>query len=215
MAETLVKHGAKILGVGLYGTTAIGMDGPYSDLDMTFITQVDLGHESTVTTRERLLLNLDYQTWDESVAEAKDPELAGTWADFLVLYDPPGLFPALRGMADELTDEDYARAFRRKVSDEVATNLGRIRNAVVHADRASFLWACQAYSEAACRAICLRNRRYVTGRARLREMTKRFPVVPTHYSSLIDTISGAHPATDQEVYDATEALWIGIAELGW
>jgi hypothetical protein len=212
-AEAIAKHGADILAAGIYGTTAIGLDGPFSDLDMTFITRRDLGHESDVAMREGLLLNLDYQTWEESVAEARDPELAGTWADFAVLHDPDGLFPALRAMADALTGEDYARAFDRKVADDVATNLGKIRNAVVAADRASFLWACQAYSEAVCRAISLRNRRYVTGRARLREMTKRMPVVPPDYSSLIDTVSGVRPATDQEVYDATEALWSGIGDL--
>ena len=213
MAEAMAKDGADILAVGIYGTTAIGCDGPYSDLDMTFITRTDLGQESAVTTRDGLLLNLDYQTWDESVEEARDPELAGTWADFLVLYDPDGLLPALRAMAEALTDDDYAQAFARKIADDVAANLGKIRNAVVVADRASFAWACQAYSEAVCRAISLRNRRYVTGRSRLREMTKRMPVVPPDYASLIDTVSGDSAATDQEIYDAAEALWTGIGGL--
>ncbi len=213
MAEALGKHGSEILGVGVYGTTAVGLDGPYSDLDMTFITRADLGRESAVIARGGLLLNLDYQTWEESVAEAKDPELAGTWADFLVLYDSGGLFPALRGMAEALTDEDYARAFARKVAGDVATALGKIRNAVVAVDRASFLWACQSYAEAVCRALCLRNRRYVTGLARLREATKRLPVVPGGFAALIDAVSGARPATDQETYDAAEALWASIHDL--
>jgi kanamycin nucleotidyltransferase len=213
MAEALGKHGAKILGVGIYGTTAVGLDGPYSDLDMTFITRTDLGHESAVIARDGLLLNLDHQTWDESVAEATDPELAGTWADFPVLYDSGGLFPTLRGMADALTDEDHARAFARKVAGDVATVLGKIRNAVVAADRASFLWACQAYVDAVCGALCLRSRRYVTGRARLREETKRLSVVPGSFAALIDAVSGARPATDQEAYDAAEALWECIQDL--
>ena len=90
MSDAIVRHGSAILGVGIYGTTAIGLDGPYSDLDMTFITRIDIDHESKVTTLDGLLLNLDYQTWDESVAEAKNSELAGAWHDFLVLYDPEG-----------------------------------------------------------------------------------------------------------------------------
>ena len=96
MADALNRRGTAIRAVGIYGTTAIGLDGPYSDLDMTFITRSDISEESQVTTQDGLLLNLDYQTWEHSVAEAKDPELAGTWADFLVLYDPEGTFPALR-----------------------------------------------------------------------------------------------------------------------
>jgi kanamycin nucleotidyltransferase len=213
MADALIQHGTAILAVGIYGTTAIGLDGPYSDLDVTFITRIDIGHESAATTQDGLILNRDYQTWDESFAEAKDPELAGTWADFLVLHDPDGLFPALRAIADALTYEDYARAFARKVADNVATTLGKIQNAVVAADRAFFLWSCQAYSAAVCRAICLRNRQYVTGLARLREMAKRMPVVPDGFATLIDTVSGAHAATDQEAYDAAEVLWTRIQDL--
>jgi kanamycin nucleotidyltransferase len=213
MADGMNRHGPEILGVGIYGTTAIGLDGPYSDLDMTFITRVDIGHESVVFAQDGLLLNLDYQTWAESVAEARDPELAGTWADFLVLYDPDRLFSALRAIAASLPDEEYARAFANKVADDVATALGKIRNAVVAEDRASFLWACQSYSEAVCRAISLRNRRYVTGRARLCEMVKQMPVVPNGFTTLIDTVSGIIQSTDQGAYDAAEVLWAEIQVL--
>ena len=62
-----------------------------------------------------------YQTWEESVEEAEeDPELAGTWADFLVLHDPEGLFPKLCAIAERLSEADYRRAFERKVDDDVA-----------------------------------------------------------------------------------------------
>ena len=70
--------------------------------------------------------------------------------------------------------------------------------------------ASQSFSEAICRAIFLRNRRYITGRARLREMDKQLPLVPDGFGRLIDTISGAYPASDQDVYDADETLWARI-----
>jgi kanamycin nucleotidyltransferase len=213
MQGAIAKHGAVILCVGVYGTTAIGLDGPYSDLDITLITGIDIGHESAISTRDGLLLNVDYQTWDESVKEANDPLLAGTWADFLVLYDPDNMVPALQAIANAVTEEEYMRAFSEKISDDVASAINKIRNAVLAGDRAYFLWACQIYSEAVCRAICLRNRRYVTGRARLREMTKQMPIVPDGFDTLIDAVSGAQPATDQEVYDAAEVLWAGIGSI--
>jgi hypothetical protein len=112
----------------------------------------------------------------------------------------------LQAIAEGLADEDYAKAFTKMVADEVATALGEIRNAVVASDRAHFLFACRTYSEALCRAICLLNRRYVSGRARLREMTKQMPVLPNGFATLIDAVSGAALAPDQEAYDAAEAL---------
>ncbi len=51
MANAMIRHGTAILGVGIYGTTAVGLDGPYSDLDMTFITRIDIGHKSKVRFR--------------------------------------------------------------------------------------------------------------------------------------------------------------------
>jgi hypothetical protein len=210
MTEAMAKHGSMLLAVGIYGTTAIGLDVPFSDLDMTFMTRADLGYESTVIVREGLLLNLDYQTWDESVAEARVPELAETWTDLLELRDPDDLFPRLRAIADSLTDEDYFKAFTRKVADDVATILGKIRNAVAFSDRAGFLSACQAYSEAVCRAICLRNRHYVTGQARLREATKQLAILPAGFAALIDNVSGVYLTTGQQAYDAAEQHWARI-----
>jgi hypothetical protein len=60
MEAAVIRHGAAILGVGIDGTTAIGLDGPYSDLDMTVITRINIGQESAVTTGDGFLVNLDY-----------------------------------------------------------------------------------------------------------------------------------------------------------
>jgi hypothetical protein len=50
---------------------------------------------------------------------------------------------------------------------------------------ASFGWACAVYAEAVCRALCQLNRRYITGLARLRKMTKQMSLVPDNFANLI------------------------------
>jgi predicted nucleotidyltransferase len=84
----LEEHDAAVAAIVIFGTTAIGLDGPYSDLDVTVVTQSDLGHHSQCYLYDRLQINLDYQNIEESLAEASEPHMRGCWITYLPLYDP-------------------------------------------------------------------------------------------------------------------------------
>jgi hypothetical protein len=47
----------------------------------------------------------------------------------------------------------------------------------------------------------------VTGMARLRNETEKLPLLPSDFARLIDVVSGATSATDQQITDADESLW--------
>ncbi len=56
----------------------------------------------------------------------------------------------------------------------------------------------------------LNDKTYVTGSARLFRETMKLKILPPNFIPLIEIVSGARPASDQEIYDAAEDLWAGM-----
>ena len=74
----LRAHGGKIAAVGIAGSTAVHRDRPYSDLDMTILTNEDLGSNTKCYCLNGMSVVLDYQSISESIAsEASVPGSGG------------------------------------------------------------------------------------------------------------------------------------------
>lgn len=214
VALILEEHGDTVAAIVVFGTTAIGLDGPYSDLDMTVVTRRDIGGHSKCYPCNGLQINLDYQTVEESFEEAREPHAGGCWVTCLPLYDPTGIVARFRKAFEGITISECDQAFMAAMRDGLATSIGKIRNAVVSQDRAAFLNALQDFSECVCRALCIINGNHdITGTTRLRDETKTLAWLPVGFSEQIDQVTGATPVTEQEMYEAAEDLWAGMVEI--
>jgi kanamycin nucleotidyltransferase len=214
-SRVVAQHGEAVAAITIYGTTSIGVDGPYSDLDMTIVTYPDIGHETKCYTHAGLTINLDYQTVEESMEEARDPNEGGPWMTVQVLYDPHGVIEQFRQTWRSLSRNDCRQQFVRYMRDHLVTNIGKIRNAAIAGDRAMFINAACGMAHDTCRALCMLNdKTYVTGSgARLFRETMKLKILPENFIQLIEIVSGAWPASDQEIYDAAEDLWAGMQRL--
>jgi hypothetical protein len=210
-ARVLDRHGEAVVAIALVGSAATGADGPYSDLDVTVMTREDVGDQSKCYPLEGLQINLDYQTVEESFAEAREPHGGGCWLACVPLYDPAGLTRELASAHRAVGPEACREAFLRLVRDDLSTLVGKARNAALAGDRASFLAALCAFGRAACRALCVLNgNRSATGEAGLIALAKSLAILPPRFGELIDVISGAVPSCDQAMYDSLEEAWAGI-----
>ena len=213
-SRIVAHHGPAVAAIAIYGTTSIGADGPYSDLDMTVVTYPDIGQETKCYTCDGLTINLDYQTIEESMEEARDPNEGGPWMTVQVLYDPQGTIEQFRQTWRALTADDCRKQFVRYMRDLLITGIGKIRNAAIAGDRATMLHAAYGLAHDSCRALCMLNdKTYVTGSASLFRETRKLKLLPASFVQLIDVVSGAAPASDQEIYDAAESLWAGMRRL--
>jgi hypothetical protein len=209
--QILARHGDRVAAIVLFGFTAVGGDGPYSDLDMAVVTHEDLGAHSKCYPCRGLQINLDYQTVEESFEEAREPHTGGCWPTCIPLYDPAGLTRQFAAAYQALGPRECQEAFLRVIRDDLSVVIGKIRNSVVAADRASFLHALCAFSQAACRGLCMVNgNRAVAANARLIAEARSLPVLPPRFAELIDVISGVVAVSDQTLYDSVEELWAGV-----
>jgi kanamycin nucleotidyltransferase len=219
LAATIVdsvkrKHGKKIAAIGIYGTTAVSCDLPYSDLDMTIVTYEDIDSETKCYSFCGMPIQLDYQTVQDSMeTESSVPGEGGCWDSFLVLYDPDGVVGKLRERYHALTDADYAMEFRRRMADHILTYVGKARNAVLGGDRSHLVGSAYQLGIEVCRALGILNRTYITGAMNLVESTKAMEKVPSGFQTLIDVVMGNAAAADQQIYDACEDLWRGMVAL--
>lgn len=208
------KHGNAIAAIGIYGSTAVSCDLPYSDLDMTIVTYEDLDAETKCYSYCGIPVQLDYQTVQDSMEqESSVPGEGGCWDSFLVLYDPDNVVGKLRERYRALTDPDYATEFRKRMSDGILTYIGKVRNAVLRADRSHLVGSAYQFGVEVCRAVGVLNRAYVTGATNLVESTKAMRLVPRGFRTLIDLAIGNTAASDQQIYDACEDLWEGMMAL--
>ena len=210
----LDKHGDTVVAIVVFGTTAIEQDGPYSDLDMTVVTYDDIGGHSKSYSFNGLQINLDYQTIEESLEEAREPHAGGCWVRCLSLYDPNNMVAQFREVFEDVTRDECGQAFVGIMQDDLATDIGKIRNAIIAQDRAMLIKTLQHFGEQVCRALCIINGNHdVTGTARLRDETKTLSLLPPKFAEEIDRATGATPATEQEMYGAAEDLWAGMVQI--
>lgn len=213
-ASCLEKHGDAVAAICIYGTTAVDMDLPYSDLDMTILTRVDLDAETRGYTYGGLTINLDYQTLEDTIREEIDvPGEGGCWTTARVLYDPDGVVEELKARYARLEDEDYLRRFASRMADPLPTAIGKVRNGVIAGDRPHFLGALHDFGTDVCKALCLLNREYVTGQRAMLGACRGFGDLPEAFPRHIDAVLGQVPASDQDRYEAAEALWQGMQDL--
>jgi kanamycin nucleotidyltransferase len=210
----LDKHGNTVVAIVVFGTTAIEQDGPYSDLDMTVVTRDDIGGHSKSYPFLGLQINLDYQTIEESFEEAREPHAGGCWVKCLSLYDPHDMVAKFGRAFRNVTRVECGQAFATIMQDNLATDIGKIRNSIIAQDRASLIKSLQHFGEQVCRVLCIINgNQDVTGTARLRDETKALGLLPPGFPDQIDKVTGANPVTEQEMYEAAEDIWAGIIQI--
>lgn len=209
----LAKHGDTIAAVGIYGSTAIGTDRPYSDLDMTFVTTVDLGDNTKCYSFKGMPIQLDYQTIEESMSEACDPVDGACWIDFLVLYDSRNIIGEFRETFRRLSADDFKYKLEALFQDHLTSLMGKVRNAVISDARAELIRSTQDFGEQVCRALLLINRASSTGNARLRAAAKALPRKPDDFDALIDIVLSARQESDALLYASTEVLWRKMSEM--
>ena len=210
----LQVYGDKVAAIGIYGSTAVERDGPFSDLDITVLTNDDLGQETKCYSLDGLCVNIDYQTVVESVeTEVSVPGSGGCWTSFLTLYDRDGVVTRLRDRYEALTEEDARREFAIRLRDHLNTYIGKVRNAVLAGDRSSLVLAALNLGMESCRALEILNGHYTTGVASLREEVKTFSCLPRNFEKQIDTVMAAVASDEDELYNSAEDLWMGMKDL--
>ena len=219
-------HGEALVAVGVYGSTARGTDGPYSDLEMwCVLTALPAeGERDRVAVSERgdhYSHEWVHGPWKAEVdvyaADAlleKATHVDGVWAlthgrfvRVLPVHDPQGFFARLRATADSLPAEVFREALRELVVGEIYEDVAKARNAVATGHRAALPHLALTLATYGAYAIGLANRHHFSSGARCVEEALALPIRPLAYDRLARLAMDGTLSESGVIADAIEQFW--------
>jgi kanamycin nucleotidyltransferase len=210
-------HGDDVLAIGLYGSTARGTDGPYSDIEMLCVLRSlgqDYDHEWTVGPW-KAEVNFHSQDLELEEAAKVDADWAlthGQYRDARPLHDPEGFFDQLRILVRDVTDAQLDSAIHEVVVGEIYELVGKLRNAMQAGalDGVTGIAVEMVRQSALALGLACRHQ-YRTG-AELLADSLRLPGRMAGYDRLCGMVMSGQLSERAEVAAACESLWEGVAE---
>lgn len=207
----------QILALGIYGSLARDLDGPYSDIEMQCILKGDGIEESfewsagawkaevDVYSRE-VMLQLAAQVDEEW------PFTHGCYVYVKPLFDPDSFFPILRQAVLSHPKEVFSQTIQSVIVGDVYEIIGKIRNAEYsnhttylphYADKMAIFCAC---------LIGLDQQHLYTSFTNLFEESLQFPDRPAGYDPLIQMVMSGELSDPKKIIQAINTLWNGLEE---
>lgn len=220
IAERLhVVYGEQILAIGLYGSTARGEDGPYSDIEMFCVLReseesVDLIHEwSTdawtaavdVCNEGALLEKASSMTWEWPLSH-------GPYFNHLGLYDPEGFFPKLKEAAQSLSAEDFRVAVSEVIACALFEYTGKLRNANLHGPASYLPYLAMEIAKYGAYLLGLHHRKIFSSGAKVLPEALELPNRPRGFDQVAAMVMSGRLDDGEHIFSACEQFWSGLTE---
>jgi len=208
-------HGNVLKAVGVYGSTARGTDGPYSDLEMWCVLRTSGEDYSHEWTHGPWKAEVDVYSEDVILAEAS--EVQGKWSrthgsfqGVLPLFDPDGFFEQLRRAVTEQPEARFREALRGLIVGELYEEVAKVRNAVAAGHQEAIPTEAVEIATYGAFAIGLANRRCFTTGTRTLEEALTLPDRPAGYDSLATLVMAGTLSDPAVVAEAIEQFWTDL-----
>ena len=219
-------HDDTLIAVGLYGSTARGTDGPYSDIEMwCVLTALPAeGERDRLNVSERgdhYSHEWVHGPWKAEVdvyaaadLREKATHIDGEWAlkhgrfvTLLPVYDPSGYFAHLRAAADSAPPTAFRDALRELITGEIYEDVAKVRNAIASGHHAALPQLTLSLATYGAYAIGLANRHRFTTGTRLFEEALTLPDRPAAYDPLARLVIAGTLSDPEAIAAAVEAVW--------
>lgn len=201
--------------VGVYGSTARGQDGPYSDLEMLCV----LGTPGEEFSYEWCYGpgKAEVNFYGEDVLLRKAAQVDGRWplthGAFLMvrpLIDPGGFFQQLRNVVRTRPREAFAAAIRATLVGELYELVGKLRNAMGAHKFASLPELALGMAKHGAFVIGLANQRCFSSGGRVLEEALDMPDRPAGFDELCRLAMSGQLSDPTVVAAACERFWAGL-----
>lgn len=204
-----------ILAVAIYGSTARGDDGPYSDLEIMCV--VDAKNERSTYSWTTGPWKADVNFRGRDVVQARASEFPVDWAltkgqyaYALPIYDPQDLFSVLRTLVFAHNSDDANARIHELIVGEIYELIGKYRNMHVARDY-SYLPACAIkLVEYGAWALGLAHLKLYTTNARMFHESLQLPNRPSGYDTLCQCVMRGVLHEPLVLMDICEKFWWGL-----
>ncbi len=216
-ARAIAVRGEHMLAIGLYGSTARGTDGPYSDIEILCVLDTPDEDYDYEWVHGPWKAEINFLSKNVLLSKAADVDerwslTHGAFCNILAFHDPHDFFATLRDIVLSQPQERFASAIRGCIIYDLYEMMGKLRNAQFSCNTAYFptialhMITCGAY------IIGLANRYHYTSASRLLTESLTFPNRPSGYNELCHLVMSGDLRDPQRIYDLCETFWSGVEQ---
>lgn len=214
----LTEHGESILAIGAYGSIAMEMDGPFSDIELHVVTKDAQLIESFEFVYGKFKIEIGAIEKDCFFAKAKKVDdswaiKAGAYTNILPVYDPADLFGQVKFLPLEISDASIKEVMKEFMIWEPYETIAKIRTNYHSGNLAYLTLGVHDLLWQTAKLSGLANKTQYSTRARTFEESLVMPSIPSGYAELLGIFMDGKLEDKEQVYRLCENLWTGLN--GW
>jgi kanamycin nucleotidyltransferase len=207
----------QILAIGLYGSLARDLDGPYSDIEMHCVLEGEGVEDSIEWSTGPWKAEVDIYSRDVALKLAAEleeswPYTHGCYVYVKPLHDPWSIFPALSDAVFSHPRDAFQDLIQAVIVGDMYEIVGKVRNADFFDQKVNLPhYADQMAIYGACLAG-LDQRRLYTSFTRMFTESLQLPDLPKGYSALCRMVMSGRLLDPDKIVRAIDFYWAGIEE---
>ncbi len=216
-ARAVAVREEHILAIGLYGSTARGTDGPYSDIEILCVLDTPDEDYDYEWVHGPWKAEINFLSKDVLLARAAEVDerwslTHGAFCNVLAFHDPHNFFATLRDVVLSQPQEPYIEAMRGCIIFELYEMMGKLRNAQYSKNTTYFptialhMTTCGAY------IIGLASRYHYTTASLLLIESLTLPNRPSGYDELCHLVMSGDLRDPQHINNLCETFWSGVEQ---
>ncbi len=215
--RALIVREKDVLAIGLYGSTARGTDGPYSDIEILCTLDTSGEDYDYEWVHGPWKAEVNFLSKDILLAKAAEVDerwslTHGAFCNILAFHDPQNFFATLRDVVLSQPPERFVEAIRGCIIFELYEMMGKLRNAYASNNSAYFPAIALHMATFGAYIIALANRYHYTTASRIAVESLSLPHRPSGYDELCQLVMSGDLRDPRRIYEFCEAFWIGVEQ---
>lgn len=215
VADILAAKGDDVLAIALYGSMAKGLDGPYSDIELTCVVRtpgVDYSEEwaYAIGKAEVNFHGLDVARRAAAAVDDDWPLEHGRFLHAKPIYGDAALFEEFRHANDATPKAEFDAMIASLIVGDIYEVIGKLRNANANGQTTYLpVLACHVAEYMAC-VVGLAHRRIYTTRTTMFQESLALPTLPDGYADLCRMVMAGALGDPTAIAVTLERLWAGL-----
>ena len=215
--RALVVYQKNVRAIGLYGSTARGTDGPFSDIELFCVLD---------TTGEKYIHEWTHGSWKAEVdvisedvllarasqVDERWPLTHGCYFDVQALYDPNNFFAILSHIASSQPEEKFFTAIRELMLFNLYEYMGKLRNAYYQENKAYLPEVACNIAKCGALLVGLAHQHCYTTASHMLEESLLLHQQPAGYDALCQLVMSGDLREPRRIVEICEAFWTGAEQ---
>ncbi len=211
------NYGEAVLAIFIVGSTAKGLDRPYSDLELISIIQDGAEIPPKYYCHQGLVVEITYPQQSQFLKEALRvtanwPLVADQYRNRIMLFEREGWLRQLDKAVAENDSADLKEALRKAAMNMTET-LCALQNAKLTGDTWIIVSRGRSVAYAAAGIVLLLNRRYIKTTSQFWNEALACPEQPPRFRDRIEVAAGFVAASPSEMANAAEELYAEVISM--